>query len=272
MDLLSEMPSGVNVNVYFDNFFTSLKLLDRLTAAGVRATGTVHLNRLGDSSLTSADVLQKKPCGTYNYKQDVTSGIVVVWWNDNNIVNIASNHIGVSPVTTARRWSSAKKSQVNITQPAAIAKYNRCMGGTDRMDQNLNLYRISVCSRKWWWALFAFCVDATVCNAWYLHRCGPKENRSQLSLLEFRRELATTYIMKYGSRQALGRPLGTTGRHRPLDARTPPDVRFDGINHHIDSITTQRRCVVCGMKTTKVCTKCNVSLHERCLGSFHTRL
>jgi len=51
---------------------------------------------------------------------------------------------------------------MNITQPATIAKYNRCMGGTDSMDQNLNLYRISVRSKKWWWALFAFCVDVAL--------------------------------------------------------------------------------------------------------------
>jgi len=78
--------------------------------------------------------------------------------------------------------------------------------------------------------------------------------------------------MKYSSRQAVGRPLGTVGRRRPLDVRSPADVRFDGINHYIDSVTTKRRCVVCGMKTTKVCTKCNVSVHDRCFGTFHTRL
>jgi len=116
---------------------------------------------------------------------------------------------------------------VNITQPAAIAKYNRCMRGTDRMDHNLNLYRISIRSKKWWWGLFAFCVDVALCNAWYLHRCGPRENRNQLSLLDFRREIANTYIMKFSSRQAVGRPLGTVGRHRPLDVCSPADVHFD---------------------------------------------
>ena len=48
MDLLSEMPAGVDISVYFDNFFTTLKLLDRLTAESIRASGTIRFNRLAD--------------------------------------------------------------------------------------------------------------------------------------------------------------------------------------------------------------------------------
>jgi len=87
MDLLSEMPAGVDISVYFDNFFTILKLLDGLTSEGIHASGTERSNRLADCSLPPADQLKKKPRGTYDYRKDVASGIIVVHWNDNNIVS-----------------------------------------------------------------------------------------------------------------------------------------------------------------------------------------
>ena len=131
------------------------------------------------------------------------------------------------------------------------------------MDQNVNLYRICIRSKKWWLGLFAFCVDVAICSAWYLHERGPTENRSQQSLLDFRLEITNTYLMKYRRcRAAIGRPLGTFGRHRPLYVHSSPQIRFDSNNHHIESIATQRRCAVWGMKIMKIYSKCQVSLYN----------
>ena len=49
--------------------------------------------------------------------------------------------------------------------PNAIAMYNQYMGGANRMDQNLGLYRIAIRTKKWWWPLFAFLVEAAEHNA-----------------------------------------------------------------------------------------------------------
>uniref|UniRef100_A0A914DYM9 PiggyBac transposable element-derived protein domain-containing protein n=1 Tax=Acrobeloides nanus TaxID=290746 RepID=A0A914DYM9_9BILA len=53
------------------------------------------------------------------------------------------------------RWSAQEK-KVSITQPNTIAAYNTYMGGVDRMDQNINNYRVSIKSKKWWFSCFAF--------------------------------------------------------------------------------------------------------------------
>ena len=45
---------------------------------------------------------------------------------------------------------------MEITQPFIVKHYNQIMGGVDRMDHNVETYRISIRSRKWWWPLFAF--------------------------------------------------------------------------------------------------------------------
>ena len=65
------------------------------------------------------------------------------------------------------------------------------MGGTDRMDQNVNAYRIAVRGKKWWWPLFTWLVDVCVQNAWILSICAGKN----IDLLGFRREIVMSYLL-----------------------------------------------------------------------------
>ena len=44
MNLLEKIPCGVSV--FFDNFFTNMDLIKSLTELGIKASGTVRLNRL----------------------------------------------------------------------------------------------------------------------------------------------------------------------------------------------------------------------------------
>ena len=134
------------------------------------------------------------------------------------------------------------------------------------MDQNIQGYRIGVRCKKWWWQLFAYQVDAAVQNSWLLYRQTPAYNIQPMSLLLFRRSIVQTYIMKYSRRETVGRPVG---RSRSLDKRVPADVRFDGRDHYIQPIPTQRRCSHCGMEAKTICCKCGVAVHDRCFSDFH---
>lgn len=44
--------------------------------------------------------------------------------------------------------------------------YNKSMGGADRSEQNLSLYRTSVRGKKWYFPLVIRCMDMTLNNAW----------------------------------------------------------------------------------------------------------
>ena len=44
LDLINDLHVGPKYSLYFDNFFTSLHLLDTLTALGIGATGTLRSN------------------------------------------------------------------------------------------------------------------------------------------------------------------------------------------------------------------------------------
>lgn len=66
-----------------------------------------------------------------------------------------------------RRWCFYKQVYtISVPRPAIFTEYNRNMGGTDLMHQNINTYRIGIRGKKWWWSNFTYMIDAAVCNAW----------------------------------------------------------------------------------------------------------
>jgi len=147
-----------------------------------------------------------------------------------------------------------------------IMQYNRFIGGTDRMNQNIAKYRINIRIKKWWSALFCFAVDVSLQNAWQLYRISEAAQHRPLTLVEFRRDVAMTYIMKY-------RDIRYPVRSDVTACRNVPDVvRFDDQNHFIRRTEGgQKRCSQCGMKVQKKCNKCDVALHDRCFQIFHTK-
>ena len=64
LDLLSEMPVSLPYHVAFDNYFTSLKLLEYLSTKGITATCTVRANRLEKCPLRTNRTLEKADRGT----------------------------------------------------------------------------------------------------------------------------------------------------------------------------------------------------------------
>jgi len=263
--LVSALPTDHYV-VYFDNFFTSLKLLQHLSTQNIHATGTVQANRVEDCPVTPVDKFKKFGRGTEEHRLDTQSNIIVTRWNDNSVVTVASNCHGVEPIGTVQRWSRAENKAVDIPQPYLISMYNKNMAGVDRMDQNIATYRISIRSRKWWWPLFAYLIDVAMQNAWLLYRLTDSANHQPMDQLEFRRNVVNVYYKKYSlERACIGRPLG---RPKTLNQRAPTEVHKEG-KHYIEAIGMQRRCTVCGLKEKKQCKKCNVGLHIDCFEAFH---
>ena len=268
-ELIKKLPAGLPYRLYIDNFFTSPRLLDYLKELNISVTGTVRANRMEKCPLKEPEKLKKDVRGTYDHRLDKKSCMLAVRWNDNNVVTMLSNSFSVEPLTQVKRWSAAEKKHVLIPMPNLIAQYNRFMGGTDRMDQNIAKFRINIRIKKWWWALFCFAIDASLQNAWQLYRDSAAAQHRQLTLVQFRRDVAMTYIKKHRTITDLARPI----RGRAASCRTvPDDVRFDGEDHYIGRIDGgQKCCVQCGMKVPKKCRKCGVALHDRCCELFYTK-
>lgn len=241
--------------VFFDNIFTSYQLMADLTDKGFRACGTIRDNRTGKCPLPANSVMKKQERGSYDFRSD--GKVICMRWNENSVVTVASNHFVVKPLQTAHRRMKGQKSK-SVKQPNAIRMYKQGMGGVDVLDRILSTYRPRLRAKKWWWNLFANGLNMAVVAAYrfyqYLH---PEE---QITYLNFRRSTAISLVKAQPPRLRLGGPT----------APTVESVRFDGINHILDSCE-QGRCVVCSKNTRLRCVKCAKRLHKLCSAVYHAK-
>lgn len=131
------------------------------------------------------------------------------------------------------------------------------MGGVDRSDQNLSLYRTSIRGKKWYFPLITHCVDMAVHNSWQLHR----QRGGELDQLKFRRRLATILLIQNKKET---HAKGHMSRDEGID------IRFDGRDHLVIPQNKQTRCAFCHDRTTTRCNKCNKGLHVKCFVVYHT--
>ena len=181
---------------------------------------------------------------------------------------LASNNLGCSPTASVDRYCKNQRKRVKVDQPSLINQYNKKMGGVDRCDQNVSNYSVSMRSKKWWWALFAWVPDMVMQNCWLLYRANKKTEDPTLDLLTFRREVVRTYLKKYHQpRSQAGRP--SRGRILPANRRISMDVRTDRVNHYQSHLDRQRKCGLCKKNTRKGCKKCGCGLLDHCFEEWH---
>lgn len=247
-------------SVYCDNFFTCPSLLSSLQEKNVKITGTARQNRIDKCPLMDAKSCKKQPRGFYDYRLDTNDKICAVRWNDNNVVTMLSNEFGVHPVQKARRYSVAAKQKIDIDQPNVVHQYNRFMGGVDRLDANVGVYRIAIRGKKWYMPILMWLIDVVVNNATLLAR----SHGANVDTLEFRRSIARTLLLKYGNMRS------QPGPRQQVRTNVPVSVRKYSAQHIILTGQVRKRCALCKNKTVKMCRKCNVNLHDKCFAEFHS--
>ena len=69
IDLISELHEevGNSFHLKFDNLFTSLKLVDCLTAKQIACTGTIRANRVKNCPLKSVNEMKTLPRGSFDH-------------------------------------------------------------------------------------------------------------------------------------------------------------------------------------------------------------
>lgn len=259
-DMLQERSKEAPFHIYCDNFFISFPLLKELTARGLKCTGTLRENRLSDCPLTKSNVLKKQTRGTYEYCLAENENVIVCKWNDNNVVNIASNDTSPLPTLQVKRFSQKEKKNIHISQPCLIKKYNENMGGVDRADQNISLYRVAIRGKKWYFSIFAHCIDMAEQNAWQIH----KYNGEKMDHLTFRRCIAAGILETFGKTTKRGPSRKSQYLHS--------ESRYDRLDHLVIYREKQTRCAICHKQAAFRCQKCDLALHPKvCFLRYHTR-
>lgn len=253
-DVLQREYSGLRFSLYFDNFFTSAKLISTLTQINFGATGTVRENRTMKCKLNDSNIMKKEKRGNMDSAVDKNKGIIGIKWKDNSVVTVMSNEFGVEPLQKCKRFSVKDKKKVDIPQPHAIKMYNTYMGGVDQLDNNISNYRIAIRGKKWYTPILYWMIDLCVANASQLAR----EYGYDKDNLQFRREISQHILKKYGVKPKMPGP-----KRSSLYCVTSEGP------HLIVCQQARRRCSLCKNKTTKACETCQIPLHDKCFDEFH---
>ncbi|XP_066941185.1 piggyBac transposable element-derived protein 3-like [Macrobrachium rosenbergii] len=169
--LVKTLKDPENSTVYADNYFTSIALVEYLRSQySCWYVGTARDNRVGYPPLQSVKDMTKNSVarGTLDYVS--SDGILVARGKDNRIVTILSTDVGVEPVCEVERYDKEVKNKVPVQCPNVINKYNSRMGGTDKSDMLVHLYKTRFKAKRYYMRLFAYIQDLIICNAWILYK------------------------------------------------------------------------------------------------------
>ncbi|KAF0690078.1 piggyBac transposable element-derived protein 4-like [Aphis craccivora] len=167
--------------IYFDNFFSSTKLVQQLKLQKTLACDTVRTNRKG---------LPKKMKRGMSDSKLLADRISFFKWMDNKPVHLISNFHG-SEITSVKR-KSKDGSAVTIPCPTVVSDYDKYMGGVDHADRLRTLYNIDRKSPKWWHRLFFGLIDIMFVNSYVVYTTL----FNKISVLEYRRSVVQGLLTK----------------------------------------------------------------------------
>ncbi len=285
------LPQHQNHKLFFDNWFTTLELMFYLKEKGILAVGTIRGNRVAGCPLMANKDLEKEGRGAMDYRVDNNTGVIIVKWADNKVVELTSNFVGINPTTNVNRWCKAEKKKCAVECPQIVNQYNKSMGGVDLADMLIAIYRIPCRTKRWYLKVFWHLVDIAKVNAWILYKrhhqqtcfTNPKHSKNFLKLLEFSNDIASALIgaNKINPSSSRGRPPKRRSvdplprGKKPTVALPVHDVRYDQVGHWPEAVTAKNRCRNCEMTCRMKCSKCQIYLclqpERNCFHQFHTK-
>ncbi|MCO5597163.1 hypothetical protein L7F22_051239 [Adiantum nelumboides] len=160
-------------HVFFDRYFTFVKLLEHLWSDGQGGTSTYVCNRKyfpGKEMLNLGKQARGTSCFAYCRKQDV----IAYSWMDKKKIFFASNCFGMHEGKVTRMVADGKKLLVSCLDLAV--KYNECKAGCNVFDSMVLGHGYSLQTTmqttmhgwKWWHALFWGLMDSVFTNAWII--------------------------------------------------------------------------------------------------------
>ena len=258
-----------NHHIYFDNFFSSVKLFDDLLKKKTYACGTVRTNRKG---LLPCAGRKLRAQGETLRRQ--RGNLLFTKWHDKRDVTLLSTNCSpTAPDVQVLRPKRKDGEQVYTSKPYVVSLYNDNMLGVDRSDQMRSYYPVGRSSLKWYRYIFWYLVEVSICNAFALKRELVNDDRRP-NFLGFRKDLARQLIAGYASRTTLCK------RAKPAQIEMTPE---NASRHLIGKINGRKRqCVHCKIignstpkgypKETKFqCVQCSVALCQgQCFTNYHS--
>lgn len=265
--------------IYFDNFFNSPDLLKYMGTKQLWGLGTLRKDRTRNCPIESEKALKQRGRGSSQEIVSTDGSVVVTPWYDNKRVIMASNFVGIEPMTQCRRYDKKKKEYMQVDRPASVTEYNKFMGGVDKSDMLLAIYRTRFKTQKWYHRLAFHMISQSVVNAWFIHKalCASVGN-TPFTYLQFLSKVCESMISANNyveiSDDELFDPEPSKKIVRLEDV--PEAKRYDRFDHwpmFMCDIQNAQRCkqLGCKRKTKYKCSKCKIWLcvSGPCFVEFH---
>ena len=272
---LTETLNYTNTHVTFDNFFSSVALLDYLFGKNIFATCTVRSSCCNLPVIASVQDAMARG----ESKWCTRNGVGYVKWKDTKIVHVMSTAFSPNTILNAKRTQKDGTSAL-VECPQSVVEYTKRMGGVDRFDRSRGHYSVSHKARRWWIRIFYFLLDTAVVNAFILYQSVHPEN--PMTLLTFRVALFRRMVSGHSFRCRRSSLQGSSyvkyrvcGKKRMKTMGVPDSIRLQQGNHFPIQTSKFRRCRLCSSRTNNkrsriICGQCNVSLCVApCFGIFH---
>ena len=239
-------------HLYFDHFFTSLKILQLLLNEKTYACGTVkNVKKDWPTELTSQEKEKLKP-GEFKIFQ--SEKITAVLWHQKRDVKFLST--GIDPT---QHTAKHKNVPDQMRCPLVVKKYYENYGGVDLLGQKRS-YSIGRPNSKWWKQFINFIIDTSVINSYVLFDLTnrPQSTAHGCRQLNFRKNLVKQLIGDFTSRCRFSEQ-----NHRIPSKSTLQQPSFP--HHLIKNPNNPRRCRFCKVqgimrRTIYYCQECDVPL------------
>ena len=260
--------------VFFDNLFSSPELIKYLLSKGIYGVATLRANRSRSCPIPAEKDMKKQGRGAMTEVVDTEQKVVVCAWYDNRRALTISNFVGIIPIDECNRYDRAQKKMLKVARPALVALYNRFMGGVDKTDMFMALYKCKCKTSKWYQRITTHLFSLAVVNAWVIY----KESGGTGSLLPFLQSIAICLVNgehfnqegELSDREVMAKPTRLLKRKH-----VPCEIHYDGFNHwpvQVEVCSQQCKPKICTRKSGFYCGKCQVFLcmtGSTCFLTFH---
>jgi len=148
------------------------QLFEILQKKQIYAAGTIRTNRfLNPPFLTDKEMEKLGRGSTFEISTNMPNcNMGLLKWYDNKAVALGSNFVTSGVTDKVTRWNKKNKIYEEIERPEVIQLYNKSMGGVDKIDQLISLYRTFIRSNKWTLRMICHVFDVAVANCWLQYK------------------------------------------------------------------------------------------------------
>ena len=270
---LTKELEGKHHRVFFDNYYSSVRLVKYLLSKGIYSTGTIRFARnflppVWEEFRKSKTNPFKR--GWFKYWQDVlTPSITSCLWSDTKLVKFVSSMCTPDRYTQVTRRVNGR--EVIVKQPVSAHIYSQHYGAVDLFDAAISAFQVGKPTKKVWKLILNWCLNAALVNAYVLYKTSSQRTRSgpkKYGPFEFRLECAKNLIGNFSSRKkrSAGAPVRN---YAPTHLHTMIKIGRKGSTRKCRGHSKFQPNFRERKRTRYGCSVCNIPLCPDCFYLWH---